>query len=331
MFEDPNAGTDKATTESGWGIEGDNAGNYQFATPGEQPVITGTIEPKAITFAGTVTASKIYDGNNNFNDTQITISDADSFQPGDIVPGDEGKVLLSASGASGTFGPAPGTGVLSNVSGFTLIGEKAHNYTLAAQPSPVPAEILPLPDARDDRASVFACGSKTVNVLANDSHVSGGSLTIDRNGKLGSATPSGTDITYDHNAADCATHGGKRDTVKYSICTATGCDTAKLVVDILRLPKIILMDSCSRRPYFMVNYQYSNAQYQWYRSPTGNDGDWTEMDSSLRLKVYVNEEAWYKVEITFDGETVMDKVHFIVHRKARVQANLYWYITSITR
>ena len=291
----------------------------------------GPIQPRPITFTGTVSASKVYDGNDIFTDTHIIINNITSFA--NILPADEGagKVELSKTGASGKFGPAPGTGVLSNVSGFTLTGERAHNYTLSAQPSPVPAEILSLPEAIDDRVSVFACHSKTVNVLANDYNVGGGNLTIDRNGKRGDAQVSGTDVIYNHNAAGCATHGGKHDTVKYSICTANGCDTAKLIVDILRLPSIKLMDSCSRSPYLTIDYQYPNAQHQWYRSPTGGDGTWTEMDSSLRLKVPVTEDAWYKVEITHAGETVVDKVHFVVHRKSKLQGNTFWYISSIIR
>ena len=329
-FSSKNAGLRSIIVDPGhtWYAYGEDIGYYILPTA--PPVFKDSIiKKKPITFNGTISASKAYDGNDIFTGAQITISNAGSFQPGDIVVGDEGKVELSAAGASGKFGPAPGTGVLSDVSGFALTGEKAHNYTLSAQPSPVPAEILPLPEARDDRTSVFACHSKTVNVLANDRHVAGGTLTIDRDGKLGSATPSGANLIYNHSAADCETQGGKRDTVHYSICTTTGCDTAKLVVNILRMPRIKLEDSCSRKPYFTITYQYPNAQYRWYRSPSGLDGTWTAMDSSLSLKVYINEDAFYKVEVTYNGDTVEDKVHFVIHRKYRMQGNLWWYISSI--
>ncbi|MDR2563586.1 MAG: IgGFc-binding protein [Prevotellaceae bacterium] len=186
------------------------------------------------------------------------------------------------------------------------------------------------PDAKDDRMAVFACGSSTANVLANDVNAAGGSLTIAIQGKRGTATvDGGTAILYRHDHADCATQGGRRDTVKYSICTPAGCDSARLVIDLLHVPSIVLHDSCSRHPWLTVNYRYPAAVYNWLVS---NDGgaNWTPVPGSPHLKLYATEEAWYKVEITYKGMVVeTPPAHFVVKRKSRLQGNLWWYVTFL--
>ena len=209
---------------------------------------------------------------------------------------------------------------------------QAFKVTLTVNPLPA------IPVAYDDRMIVFACGAKTANVLANDPNTAGGAITITKNGKFGTAElPGGPHIKYQLNqTADCATHGGKRDTVRYKVCSVGGycpvvdnCAEANLVISILRRPSIILVDSCSRRPYLSLNYQYHAAVYKWFVSPDGTT--WTEVPGSPHLKLYVTESAWYKVEITFSGETTeTKKAHFVVNKKSRLQGNLWWYTSSIS-
>ena len=183
-------------------------------------------------------------------------------------------------------------------------------------------------EAVDDRLTVFACKSKTVNVLANDFNASGGTLTIVKDGTRGTASPSSPNIVYANDKGDCTTHGGKRDTVIYRVCTGGSCSDANLYIDILRLPKIKLYDSCSRRPYLSLNYQYPGATYQWHSS---NDGStWTPIVGSVTTKLKVTQDARYKVSITYQGDTVDTvPVHFIVAAKKRLSGGLWWYVSSI--
>jgi hypothetical protein len=189
-----------------------------------------------------------------------------------------------------------------------------------------------IPIARNDRFIVFSCKSKTANVLTNDLNTGGNSPSVIKDGKLGTASPSGTNILYENNKSidgGCSKHGGRRDTVVYRICSGSNCSEAIIVVDILRTPAIKLVDSCSRHPYLTVNYQYPAASYQWYKS--SDKITWTPIGGSPHLKLYVTEDAWYKVAVTYNGDTVeTDPVHFIIHRKSQLPGNLWWYDSLLT-
>jgi hypothetical protein len=189
-----------------------------------------------------------------------------------------------------------------------------------------------IPIARNDRISVFACGAKTVDVLANDLNVVGGTPSIIKPAGLGTAVPAGSNISYTAGLAPvCGGLGGRRDTVVYRICSGGNCSDASLFIDILRRPSIQLADSCSRHPYLTLNYRYPSTTYQWYRSTDGSPGSWTPIAGANGVNLYVTEEAYYKVEITYAGDTVETApVRFVVNRKARLQGGLWWYDSSLT-
>ena len=197
--------------------------------------------------------------------------------------------------------------------------------------------VTPKVTARTDRISVFACKTRTADVLANDVNAAGGTISIVKNGVLATADlPGGSHIRYRlGDAVNCALYGGKRDTVRYRVCSSGGgcltesnCSEADLVISILRMPRVQLIDSCSRRPWLTVDYQYLAATYQWHTSTNGID--WTLITGATDLKLYVTAQAWYKVSISYGGDVVETvPVHFIVHRKARLQGNLWWYEASL--
>ncbi|MCL1811322.1 MAG: choice-of-anchor D domain-containing protein, partial [Methanomassiliicoccaceae archaeon] len=126
-FADANAGINKRIIASGWVIWGGQSACYDIKQPS---FAGGTIYQKEITFTGTVTAKKAYDGTINFANSQITISNAGSFS-GKIGNDD---VLLSKAGVTGTFGPEVGTGILAVFGSFSLTGAASGNYVLAEQP-----------------------------------------------------------------------------------------------------------------------------------------------------------------------------------------------------
>jgi hypothetical protein len=190
-----------------------------------------------------------------------------------------------------------------------------------------------IPRTRNDRIKVFACGNKTVDVLANDFGFGGITPVIAKDGTLGTAALSGTDIFYKNDktvGGGCTTHGGRRDTVIYTVCSGANCSDGSLFIEIVHMSSIRLFDSCSRRPYLTLNCQYPQTAYKWYTSPDGTS-NWTEITGSQQLKLYVTAEAWYKCEITWNGETYETKpAHFVVRRKVRIPpGNVWWHETGL--
>jgi filamentous hemagglutinin family protein len=123
-FSDKNAGTGKTVTVSGAMLNGTDAGNYTLTLPAS---VMADILKKAIT--GSVTAnSKTYDGNTNGTGT-VTLTGT--------IQGDDvgGAAVFTFSDKNA------GTGKTVNVSGTTLNGADAGNYTLTI-PASVIADIL---------------------------------------------------------------------------------------------------------------------------------------------------------------------------------------------
>jgi hypothetical protein len=123
-FSDANAGTGKTVNVSGAALSGADAGNYTLTLPAS---VLADILQKALT--GTATAAtKTYDGNTTGSGT-VGLSG--------VVAGDD----VSGS-ATFTFSDAnAGTGKTVTVSGATLSGADAGNYTLTL-PASVLADIL---------------------------------------------------------------------------------------------------------------------------------------------------------------------------------------------
>ena len=100
---------------------------------------TASVLRKTITLTGTITASKVYDGTNSFDEASINITNAGNFSG--IVGTD--VVALDKTGVTGTFGPDAGSGTLTLTNDFRLSGADADNYILT-QPT-VPATISQRP------------------------------------------------------------------------------------------------------------------------------------------------------------------------------------------
>ena len=121
-FADKNIGLGKAVT-SAMTLAGADIGNYTLT----QPALTGNITAKGLTVTGITASNKAYDGNTNatLNTTGATLVGA--------VTGD--AVTLDTTGATGAFTDAEvGTGKMVLVSGLTLSGADAGNYTLTQPP-----------------------------------------------------------------------------------------------------------------------------------------------------------------------------------------------------
>ena len=134
VFAGKNAGTGKTVTVSGLSLSGADAGNYTLAVT----TLTANITPKGLTVAGITAANKTYDGT-----TSATINTASAALNGRL-PADVADVTLVTTGATGAFADKnAGTNKVVTISGLTLSGSEAGNYTLT-QPTTT-ADIVEIP------------------------------------------------------------------------------------------------------------------------------------------------------------------------------------------
>ena len=130
-FAQSNVGSGIAVTANGFSISGTEAANYIL-----QPIsgLAANITPKGLTISGVSAVDKVYDGT-----TADTLSGTGTLNG---VLGSDNVTLVS-SGAGGTFSTANvGNNLSVSISGFTLGGAQAGNYTVA-QPGGLTASITP--------------------------------------------------------------------------------------------------------------------------------------------------------------------------------------------
>ena len=132
-YSDKNVGNGKTLTVSGIAFTGVNAGNYTI--PGSTATTTSSILPRQITAVTGITASdKVYDGTT----TAALLTGAAGFT--NAVATDN----LVVSAATGAFSDKNvGTGKSVGISGITLGGTDAGNYTLAGTTATASASITP--------------------------------------------------------------------------------------------------------------------------------------------------------------------------------------------
>jgi hypothetical protein len=129
-FASKNVGTGITVTAVGLSLGGAQAADYTLT----QPALSANITPAALTVTGITANNKPYDGTTN-----ATLNTGAAALAG-VVSGD--TVTLSTTGASGTFaGKNAGTGIAVTVSGLSISGAQAYDYTLT-QPA-LSANITP--------------------------------------------------------------------------------------------------------------------------------------------------------------------------------------------
>jgi hypothetical protein len=120
-FADKNVGTAKSVSVSGISVTGADSGNYTFNSTANT---TANITAKGLTVSGITAANKVYDAT-----TTATLGTAGATLVG-AVSGD--SVSLNAAGATGAFADKNvGTSKTATVSGLSLGGTDAANYTLS--------------------------------------------------------------------------------------------------------------------------------------------------------------------------------------------------------
>jgi hypothetical protein len=121
-YASKNAGTGIGVTVSGLTLSGSAAGNYTLASTTISGNV-GQIVPATLTAGLTGVVSGTYNG------TTVATLAPDNYTLAGVVPGDQVTLNDPASGVYGTA--AVGTGIPVTVSGLSLLGAEAGNYTLA--------------------------------------------------------------------------------------------------------------------------------------------------------------------------------------------------------
>ncbi|WP_210546553.1 YDG domain-containing protein [Rhodoferax sp. PAMC 29310] len=133
-FADKNVGRDKAVTVTGYTLSGVGAGNYSIS---DASSATADITPKAITASGVTGTTKVYDATTaatlNLSAVVLKIKEAaGSGMSSDNKAYTGDMVALVTTGATGTFADKnAGTGKAFTITGYTLSGSDAGNYTIS--------------------------------------------------------------------------------------------------------------------------------------------------------------------------------------------------------
>jgi hypothetical protein len=135
-FASKDVGNGITVAVSGLSISGPQAGDYTLT----QPTPTGNITPAPLTVTGITAKNKTFD-----TTTTATLNTASAALVG-VLAGD--TVTLNTSGATGTFASiGPGNNIPVQVSGLTLGGAQAGDYTViqpttSASITPAPAPVV---------------------------------------------------------------------------------------------------------------------------------------------------------------------------------------------
>jgi filamentous hemagglutinin family protein len=167
VFGDVNAGSGKTVTVSAIALSGADAGNYTLAASGA--TTSASITPRALS-ASVAGASKVYDGTSA---TSATLGD-------NRITGDN----LTLTSGSATFGDKnAGIGKAVTVSGITLGGASAGNYTLVSDSVSGSADITPRPLAATASASAKVYdGNLAAGVTFTDNRIQNDVLTVSGSG-----------------------------------------------------------------------------------------------------------------------------------------------------
>ncbi|MBM4463577.1 MAG: Ig-like domain repeat protein, partial [Chloroflexi bacterium] len=168
-FDNKNVGAGKPVSVTGIAVTGADAANY---THNATAAATASIIPKALTVTGITANSKVYDGNTN-----ATLNTGGATLVG-VVGGDD--VTLSTAGAVGAFANKHvGTGKTVTVSGLTISGDDAGNYTLT-QPTTaanITARSITVTAATDSKVYDGTTSSAGVPAITAGSLASGDTAT----------------------------------------------------------------------------------------------------------------------------------------------------------
>ena len=164
-FNDKNVGTYKAVSVTGITLTGTDAGNYTFNATAST---TASITPGELTVSGIGASNKVYDGL-----TSATLTGTPGTLAG-VVSGD--TVLLSGTGVGSFADKNVGNGKTVTVSGQSLSGAQAGNYTLTQPMASADITVKDLTVTATGQNKVYD-GTAAATVTLSDNRVAGDTLT----------------------------------------------------------------------------------------------------------------------------------------------------------
>jgi len=144
-FTNPNVGTSKPITITGYTLSGANASNYTLTLPS----LTGSVTAKPVTIDNAAAQNKPYNGN---QDAVVSGTVNGRIAPDDVTVATTGQFAQATVGDNIT------------VTGFTLTGTQAGNYSLTQQPA-VTANITKAENTLS--ATTINLGSNVTYALSN--------------------------------------------------------------------------------------------------------------------------------------------------------------------
>ena len=151
---------------------GTYAGNVVLTSLGATAVnvatASSTVNAITVPITGLTANSKIYDGNTN-----ATLSGTPTLTG--VLPGDAANVILGGTPVATFASSAVGTGIAVTVTGYTISGSAAGNYTLV-QPTGLTADITSSPSPTITSAltasAIYGVAATTYTITASDSPTS---------------------------------------------------------------------------------------------------------------------------------------------------------------
>ena len=222
-FNNKNIGTDKAVAVSGITLTGTDAGNYTLTNATTTSAGTASITVRSLTITATV-LDKMYDGNTTAN---ATLTD-------NRVTGDDLTVNKTATFNNKNIG----TGKTVSVSGISLTGTDAGNYTytsaIDAGTASITVRSLTISATTSDK--VYD-GNTNANVTLTDNRISGDVFTVDK-----TATFNNKNIGTDKAVAVSGITLTGTDAGNYTLtnATTTSAGTASITVRSLTITATVL-------------------------------------------------------------------------------------------
>jgi prolyl-tRNA editing enzyme YbaK/EbsC (Cys-tRNA(Pro) deacylase) len=169
-YDNPNMGTGKTLTPAGVVNDGNGGNNYNYTYVA---VNTGAINQGTVTISSGLTVNdKVYDGT-----TAATLSSNNVVLSG-VWPADVNNVALSTNGYTATFDTASvGTGKTVTVSGLSLTGSAAANYTFV-QPAGMTASLTARPVVLTGTRVYDGTTLVTATNLVISNNIDGGNLSL---------------------------------------------------------------------------------------------------------------------------------------------------------
>lgn len=208
-FLDASAGTDKTVEVTVFALSGADAGNYEYdASIGNtiQLAAAADISQKALTVTGLAGLTRTYDGT-----TTVTIDQSFASLDG-VVLGDD----VSLASALGAYADKnAGNGKVITISGLTLGGAEAGNYTVSVTPGTVLGDV--------EKAVITAVSGLSAQSKVYDG---GDAATLDTTNAVLTGFVSGDDLTLSGSAAFLDTAAGTNKDISVYDLSLAGTDAA---------------------------------------------------------------------------------------------------------